>query len=124
MPTMGMFLNEPTGSTTMDTNASMETEQMGDGMVVRQDQVMTVDEVARYFRVEPDEVREWLREGELHGTDLARGSGWAIRVGDVESFITAHRVGPGGPPSDFDDDGDPDEGDAQESAAVEPEPRT
>src|SRR5947209_3373685 len=110
MSTTGTFLNEPIASTTMATDDFMETEQTGDGMVVREDQVMTVDEVARYFRVEPEEVVEWLREGELRGTDLGRDPGWMIRIGDVESFIAAHRVGPGRPPPDFDDNGAPDEG--------------
>lgn len=52
-----------------------------------EDRLLTVAEVAEYFRVEPESVRRWLREGKLFGINLGRGPGWRIRMGDLEAFI-------------------------------------
>jgi excisionase family DNA binding protein len=52
------------------------------------DRLLTVAEVASYFRVDPESVRRWLREGKLMGINLGRGPGWRIRVGDLQTFVT------------------------------------
>jgi excisionase family DNA binding protein len=56
-------------------------------MEAPEDRLLTVVEVAEYFRVEPESVRRWLREGKLRGINLGRGPGWRIRMGDLEAFI-------------------------------------
>ncbi len=58
----------------------------------REDRLLTVAEVAEYFRVEPESVRRWLREGKLLGINLGRGPGWRIRLGDLELFIAERQV--------------------------------
>jgi len=72
------------------------------------DRLLTVVEVADYFRVEPESVRRWLRDGKLLGINLGRGPGWRIRVGDLESFIAERRTRPGELPRELDENGDPD----------------
>ena len=56
-------------------------------MGAREDRLLTVAEVAEYFRVEPESVRRWLREGKLSGINLGRGPGWRIRRGDLAQFL-------------------------------------
>jgi excisionase family DNA binding protein len=70
------------------------------------DRLMTVPEVAEYFRVEPESVRRWLREGKLLGINLGRGPGWRIRVGDLQAFIAERHTKPGQRPPDVEEDGD------------------
>jgi excisionase family DNA binding protein len=55
------------------------------------DRLLTVGEVATYFRVDPESVRRWLREGKLLGINLGRGPGWRIRVADLHTFVTERR---------------------------------
>ena len=75
----------------------------------REDRLLTVVEVADYFRVEPESVRRWLREGKLLGINLGRGPGWRIRLGDLELFIAERRTKPGEAPLDLGENGDPDD---------------
>jgi excisionase family DNA binding protein len=64
------------------------------------DRLLTVAEVATYFRVDPESVRRWLREGKLLGIKLGRGPGWRIRVADLHTFVTKRRTHSGeNPPS-------------------------
>lgn len=56
-------------------------------MQEREARLLTVAEVAKYFRVDPESVRRWLRDGKLLGINLGRGPGWRIRLGDVEAFV-------------------------------------
>jgi excisionase family DNA binding protein len=51
------------------------------------DQLLTVAEVSKYLRVEPESTRRWLREGKLYGISLGRGPGWRIRRADLALFI-------------------------------------
>jgi len=67
----------------------------------RDDRLLTVFEVAQYFRVEPESVRRWLREGKLLGINLGRGPGWRIRLGDLEAFIAARHTTAGHAPPDL-----------------------
>lgn len=75
-------------------------------MEEREDRLLTVAEVAEYFRVEPESVRRWLREGKILGINLGRGPGWRIRLGDLEAFIFERHTRPGEPPADLDENGD------------------
>jgi excisionase family DNA binding protein len=74
----------------------------------REDRLLTVAEVADYFRVEPESVRRWLREGKLLGINLGRGPGWRVRVGDLDAFIAERHTKRGQMPPSLDEDGDPD----------------
>jgi excisionase family DNA binding protein len=73
-------------------------------MEAREDRLLTVSEVADYFRVDPESVRRWLREGKLLGINLGRGPGWRIRLGDLELFIAERRTKPGERPVEEDED--------------------
>jgi excisionase family DNA binding protein len=55
------------------------------------DRLLTVAEVASYFRVDPESVRRWLRGGKLVGINLGRGPGWRIRVADLHTFVSDRR---------------------------------
>jgi excisionase family DNA binding protein len=72
------------------------------------DRLLTVVEVAKYFRVDPESVRRWLREGKLLGINLGRGPGWRVRVGDLQTFITERHTKPGQIPTEFEESGDSD----------------
>ena len=65
-----------------------------------EDRLLTVTEVAKYFQVDPESVRRWLREGKLLGINLGRGPGWRIRVGDLRSFLNERRTKAGERPVD------------------------
>jgi excisionase family DNA binding protein len=72
------------------------------------DRLLTVVEVAKYFRVDPESVRRWLREGKLLGINLGRGPGWRVRVGDLQTFITERHTKAGQIPTEFEESGDSD----------------
>jgi excisionase family DNA binding protein len=74
-----------------------------------EDRLLTVVEVAKYFRVDPESVRRWLREGKLLGLNLGRGPGWRIRVGDLQTFINERHTKPGEVPVYLDENGDPED---------------
>lgn len=73
-----------------------------------EDRLLTVIEVAKYFRVDPESVRRWLREGKLLGINLGRGPGWRIRVGDLQTFIAERHTKPGQIPTELDENGESD----------------
>jgi excisionase family DNA binding protein len=75
-----------------------------------EDRLLTVAEVAKYFRVDPESVRRWLREGKLLGINLGRAPGWRIRVGDLQTFVKERHTRPGEVPSESDENGDRDDG--------------
>lgn len=74
-----------------------------------EDRLLTVVEVAKYFRVDPESVRRWLREGKILGINLGRGPGWRIRVGDLQTFVNERHTRPGEVPLELDENGDPDD---------------
>lgn len=78
-------------------------------MEAPEDRLLTVVEVAEYFRVEPESVRRWLREGKLVGINLGRGPGWRIRMGDLEAFIDQRHTARGEVLAHIAEDGTPDE---------------
>ncbi len=59
----------------------------------RRAELMTVPEVAEYFRVNEETVRRWIRAGELPVLNLGRKAGYRIRRNDLESFME-RRYGP------------------------------
>jgi excisionase family DNA binding protein len=69
----------------------------------------TVSEVAEYFRVDPESVRRWLRDGKLFGINLGRGPGWRIRAADLQLFIDDRHTKKGQQPIDLDSDDDSDQ---------------
>jgi excisionase family DNA binding protein len=71
-----------------------------------EERLLTVSEVAKYFRVDPESVRRWLREGKLLGINLGRGPGWRIRVGDLQTFVNERHTKPGEAPPDLGENGD------------------
>lgn len=71
-----------------------------------EDRLLTVVEVAKYFRVDPESVRRWLREGKLLGINLGRGPGWRIRVGDLQTFVNERHTNPGELPFDRGENGE------------------
>ena len=70
------------------------------------DRLFTVSEVAEYFRVDPESVRRWLRDGKLIGINLGRGPGWRIRQADLQLFIDERRTLAGELPPDTGKNGD------------------
>jgi excisionase family DNA binding protein len=54
------------------------------------EQLLTVDEVARRLGVTAETVRRWLRSGELRGVRFARKAGWRIRESDLQAYLAAH----------------------------------
>jgi excisionase family DNA binding protein len=75
-----------------------------------EDRLLTVVEVAKYFRVDPESVRRWLREGKLLGINLGRGPGWRIRVGDLQTFVNERHTNLGEVPHELDENGNPEDG--------------
>jgi excisionase family DNA binding protein len=74
-------------------------------MDLPENRLYTVGELAEYFRVDPESIRRWLRDGRLIGINLGRRSGWRIRQADLEAFVEARRTRPGEtPPEVLDDD--------------------
>lgn len=78
-------------------------------MEAREDRLLTVAEVAEYFRVEPESVRRWLREGKMLGINLGRGPGWRVRLGDLEAFVTERHTKRGEAPRDLGENGEPED---------------
>ena len=54
-----------------------------------EDELLTVDEVARRLRVHPETVRRYLRAGQLRGVRFGgRRTGWRIRASEVELVLS------------------------------------
>jgi len=69
------------------------------------EEVLTVDEVARYLRVHPMTVQRWCRSGDLPAAKIGRA--YRIKKSDLDKWWTRHS--PRGPrqglqPSDADGD--------------------
>jgi excisionase family DNA binding protein len=65
-------------------------------MVMVDERLFTVAEVAERLSVEPETVQGWLREGKLGGYQLSRRAGWRISESDLRRFLEAtRRPGPG-----------------------------
>ena len=55
------------------------------------DEVLTVEEVARYLRVHPMTVQRWCRVGELPAAKIGRA--YRIKRGDLDRWWTEHQGG-------------------------------
>ena len=58
-----------------------------------EDELLTVPEVARRLRLNPETVRRWLRQGKIKGSLMGgdRG-GWRVAASEVERFLQAGGV--------------------------------
>ncbi|MDP9372317.1 MAG: helix-turn-helix domain-containing protein [Chloroflexota bacterium] len=53
--------------------------------------VLTVDEVARYLRVHPMTVQRWCRTGDLPAAKIGRA--YRIKCGNLERWRVEHQAG-------------------------------
>lgn len=59
--------------------------------MVPANEVLTVDEVARYLRVHPMTVQRWCRTGELPAAKIGRA--YRIKRGDLDRWWAEHQPG-------------------------------
>ncbi len=52
---------------------------------MQEDEVMTVEEIAKQLRVHPRTVRNWITSGELAAIDIGRG--YRITKSDFDTFV-------------------------------------
>ncbi len=52
---------------------------------MQEDEVMTVEEIAKQLRVHPRTVRNWIASGELAAIDIGRG--YRITKRDFDAFV-------------------------------------
>jgi excisionase family DNA binding protein len=57
------------------------------------DQLLTVNEVADFLRVDGQTVRRWIRQGRIPAHNLGGKAGYRIRSADVQAFLEATRGG-------------------------------
>jgi excisionase family DNA binding protein len=63
-----------------------------DLMLMAEEELLLVPEVARRVRVSEETVRRWLRSGALRGFQLATGrGGWRIPATEVDRLLTGGR---------------------------------
>ena len=63
-------------------------------MVMTDERLFTVDEVAEKLRMKPGTVRNWLRTGRLKGFTLGKTqAGWRVRESELQRFIEAAERG-------------------------------
>jgi excisionase family DNA binding protein len=60
------------------------------GVIVMQDKMLSVEEVAGELRVNPETVRVWIRTGELVAFSI--GKGYRISRTDLDDFIKRRRT--------------------------------
>jgi excisionase family DNA binding protein len=58
---------------------------------MQEEEPLTVEEVARQFRVTPETVRTWIRSGELDAVDV--GGKYRIYRADLDDFKERRRTG-------------------------------
>ncbi|MBV9170090.1 MAG: helix-turn-helix domain-containing protein [Chloroflexi bacterium] len=59
------------------------------------EQLLTVDQVARQLQLHPATVRRWIKTGKLHGISLGSDrAGWRIRRSEVQALIQGTRQVP------------------------------
>jgi excisionase family DNA binding protein len=60
--------------------------------VTDDEQLLTVDQVARQLQVHRATVRRWIKAGKLHGISLGSDrAGWRIRRSEVQALIQGTR---------------------------------
>jgi excisionase family DNA binding protein len=63
-------------------------------MVMSDERLYTVAEVAAHLRVNEFTLRRWLREGRLTGFRLGgKTAGWRIRQSELDRFIRTRELG-------------------------------
>jgi excisionase family DNA binding protein len=72
---------KPSTVDAMKTVPDMPTEPL------RDDMRLTMAEAAAYFRVTPERVERWVREGKLDAITLPGGRGRRIRGSDVREWL-------------------------------------
>jgi excisionase family DNA binding protein len=61
-------------------------------MAAEDDELLTVDEVARRLKVHPETVRRWLRADQLRGVQFGgKRTGYRIRMSDLQLFISGDK---------------------------------
>jgi excisionase family DNA binding protein len=56
-----------------------------------EDRLLTVQEVAKRLRLNPETVRRWLRSGKLNGQVWSDRAGWRITEAEVMRFLREGR---------------------------------
>lgn len=51
------------------------------------DELLTVQDVAKRLKVNPETVRRWLRSGSMKGTLLGDRAGWRISSSEVNRYL-------------------------------------
>jgi excisionase family DNA binding protein len=63
-------------------------------MVMTEERLLTVDQVADRLQVTPATVRDWLRAGKIRGMRIgATRAGWRVRESEIQRFIEAAERG-------------------------------
>lgn len=60
---------------------------------IRDEQFLTVEDVADKLKVHRQTVRRWLRDGELRGYQFGDRTGYRIKESDLVEFIERHAEG-------------------------------
>ena len=63
-------------------------------LIDRQDELLTVEEVADRLSVHEQTVRRWLRDGQIKGMMLSRRAGYRIRASELE-YVADEGLRPG-----------------------------
>lgn len=60
------------------------------GLMVEEQTLLTVADVAVRLKVTQETVREWLRTDQLHGFNLRGQAGWRIPASEVQRMLVDH----------------------------------
>ena len=58
----------------------------------RDDQLLTVADIAGHIGIHEQTVRGWLHNGELRASKFGTGIGWRIRRGDFDEFLRRRQL--------------------------------
>ena len=55
---------------------------------------LTLEQVAKYFRVHPRTVMRWLKQGSLKGYKLGKGKTALLRIpkSEINKFLEKHKI--------------------------------
>jgi excisionase family DNA binding protein len=59
---------------------------------VRDDRVLTVNQVAQRLQVDVQTVRRWLRNGNLVGIPFGGRTGWRVTEQELQAFLDRRRM--------------------------------
>jgi excisionase family DNA binding protein len=58
-------------------------------VMMTEEQLLTVPDVAKRLRVSEWTVRDWLRDGKIRGFRIGgRKTGWRVRASEIERFLS------------------------------------